>query len=186
MKLRFGTRLRLIAAWILIGLFSGPAVVVTVWAVAALAAASGFVVPPGAAPRYAGPQGREADVSEMYATREQTGGSLGFLKQIIAPKSGPPLHVHPTEDELFYVLKGDFKVELGDKITDASAGTVMFVPRGTAHTFQNAGSEPGEFLVAVVPGGFEGMMVERQGVDGETVKALAKKYNMEVVGPPIR
>ena len=28
-------------------------------------------------------------------------------------------------------------------------------------------------------------MVERQGIDAETVKALAKKYNMEVVGPPI-
>ena len=52
MKLRFGT-----AAWLLVGLLSGPAAVVGVWTVAALAAASGFIVPPGAAPRYAGPQG---------------------------------------------------------------------------------------------------------------------------------
>ena len=28
-------------------------------------------------------------------------------------------------------------------------------------------------------------MIERPGVDKEAVKALAKKYNMEVVGPPI-
>ena len=115
MKLRFGTRPWLIAAWILIGLFSGPAVVVTVWVVAALAAAGGFVVLPGHAPRYGGPQGREADVSEIYVTSMQSGGSIGLLKQIIAPKSGPPTHVHSTEDEFFYVLKGDFKVKLGDK-----------------------------------------------------------------------
>jgi mannose-6-phosphate isomerase-like protein (cupin superfamily) len=170
------------AAWILIGLLSGPAVVATV---AAVATSAGFVVPPGAAPRYAGPQGREVDVTEMYATRLQTGGSLGLLKQIIAPKSGPPTHVHLTEDEFFYVLKGDFKVKLGDQIIDAPAQSVMFVPRGVAHTFQNAGNEPGELLVGVIPGGLEGMMVERPGVDKETVKALVKKYNMEVVGPPI-
>jgi hypothetical protein len=30
------------------------------------------------------------------------------------------------------------------------------------------------------------MMVERQGVDKEAVKALAKKYNMEVAGPLIQ
>jgi quercetin dioxygenase-like cupin family protein len=180
MKLRFG-----IAAWILIGLLSGPATVVGVWAVAALAAASGFIVLPGTAPRYAGPQGREADFSEIYVTKEQSGGSIGLLKQIIAPKSGPPLHVHPGEDEFFYVLKGTFKLQVGDQIKEAAVGSMMFVPRGVAHTFQNAGSEPGEFLVGVMPGGFEGMMVERVGMDAEGVKALVKKYNMEVVGPPI-
>ena len=173
------------AAWILIAPFSGPAVVVALWSVAALAATAGFVVLPGTAPRYGGPQGREADISEIYVTSMQSGGSIGLLKQIIAPKSGPPTHIHPTKDEFFYVLKGDFKVKLGDQITDAPVGTVMFVPRGVAHTFQNAGSEPGEFLVGVMPGGFEGIMAERQGVDADTVKALAKKYNMEVVGPPI-
>jgi len=80
MKLRFGT-----AAWLLVGLLSGPAAVVGVWTVAALAAASGFIVPPGAAPRYAGPQVREADFTEIYVTKEQSGGSIGLLKQIIAP-----------------------------------------------------------------------------------------------------
>jgi quercetin 2,3-dioxygenase len=152
----------------------------------ALATGAGFVVLPGTAQRHAGPQGREADVTEMYATCLQTGGSLGLLKQIIAPKSGPPTHVHLTEDEFFYVLKGDFKVKLGDQIIDALAQSVMFVPRGVLHTFQNAGSDSGELLVGVIPGGLEGMMVEGPGVDKEAVKALAKKYNMEVVGPPIQ
>ena len=69
---------------------------------------------------------------------------------------------------------------------DAPVGTVMFVPRGVAHAFQNAGNEPGEFLVGVMPGGFEGMMVERVGMDKDAVKALVKKYNMEVAGPTIQ
>ena len=54
--------------------------------------------------------------------------------------------VHDASDE--------FKVKLGDRIMRAPAQTVMFVPRGTAHTFQNVGTSPGVILVGVTPGGF--------------------------------
>ena len=69
------------------------------------------------------------------------GASL--FRQTIAPKSGPPTHIHQTEDEFFYVVSGEFKLKLGDRIVSAPAQSVMFVPRGTAHTFQNVGTEPG-------------------------------------------
>jgi hypothetical protein len=82
--------------------------------------------------------------------------------------------------------EGEFKLKLGDRIVSAPAQSVMFVPRGTAHTFQNVGTEPGVILVGVTPGGAEKMFEERQGADAETLRALAKKYNMEVVGPPIQ
>ena len=125
-------------------------------------------------------------MTEIVATRDQTGGSLGLFRQTIAPKSGPPTHIHQTEDEFFYVVSGEFKLKLGDRIMSAPAQTVMFVPRGTAHTFQNVGTSPGVILVGVTPGGFEKSMEERQGVDAETSRALAKKYHLEVVGPPIQ
>src|SRR5215470_16620816 len=153
MKLRFGTRSWLIAAWILGALLSGPAVVASVWLLAAAAAGAGFVVLPDGAPRFSGPQGREADVTELLATHDQTGGALGLFRQTIAPKSGPPTHIHQAEDEFFYVVRGEFQVKLGDRIMSAPAQSVMFVPRGTAHTFQNVGTEPGVLLVGVTPGG---------------------------------
>ena len=88
--------------------------------------------------------------------------------------------------KLFYVVSGEFKVKLGDRIMSAPAQSVMFVPRGTAHAFQNVGTGPGVILVGVTPGGAEKIFEERQGADAETLRALAKKYNMEVVGPPIQ
>jgi quercetin 2,3-dioxygenase len=130
--------------------------------------------------------GREADVTELVATGDQTGGALGLYRQTIAPKSGPPTHIHQAEDEFFYVVSGEFKVKLGDRIMSAPAHSVMFVPRGTAHSFQNVGPEPGVLLVGVTPGGFEKMFEERQGVDAETNRALMKKHKMEVVGPPLQ
>jgi quercetin dioxygenase-like cupin family protein len=182
MKLHFGSRTWVVVAWIAAAVFSGPATVAAVW----LLATAGFVVLPGGAPRFSGPQGREADFTELLATAEQTGGSLGMFRQTIAPSSGPPTHVHRAEDEFFYVVSGEFKVKLGDRVTSAPAHSVMFVPRGTAHTFQNVGAEPAVVLVGVTPGGFEKMFQERQGVDAETDRRLMKQHHMEVVGPPLK
>jgi len=98
MRLRLGTRSWPVAAWILIALLSGPATVTSVWLLAAGAAGEGFVVLPGTAPRFSGPKGREADVTELLATRDQTGGALGLVRQTIAPNSGPPTHIHQAED----------------------------------------------------------------------------------------
>jgi len=146
----------------------------------------GFVVLPDRAPRFSGPQSRGADITEILATREQTGGPLGLFRQTIAPKSGPPLHIHRANDEFFYVVSGEFKFKLGDRIVSGPARSIVFVPRGTAHTFQNVGTEPGVLLVGVTPGGLEKMFAERQGVDSETERRLMKMHSMEIVGPPLR
>jgi len=175
-----------VAVWILVALLSGPATVTSVWFLRAAAAGTGFVVLPQQAPRFSGPQGREGDITEMLATRDQTGGSVGLIRQTVAPRSGPPTHVHQTEDEFFYVVSGEFRVKLADRIVSAPTQSVMFVPRGTAHTFQNVGAKPGVLLVGVTPGGFEKMFEERQGVNAETNRALMKTHNMEVVGPPLK
>lgn len=182
MKLHLGSRKWVVFAWIVGALLSGPAVVGAVW----LLASSGFLVLPDGAPQYSGPKGRETDLTEVLATRDQTGGSLGIFRQTIAPHGGPPVHVHQTEDEFFYVVSGEFKVKLGDRIMNAPARSVMFVPRGTPHTFENVGSTPGVLLAGVTPGGFEKIFKERQGVDAETNRALMKAHHMAVVGPPLK
>jgi mannose-6-phosphate isomerase-like protein (cupin superfamily) len=155
-------------------------------ATAGTAGKEGFLVLPGQAPRFAGPQGREQDFTELLATREQTGGALGLFRQAIAPGSGPPTHLHRAEEEFFYVVSGEFRFRLGDRIVDAPAQSVVFVPRGTAHTFQNVGTEPGVLFEGVTPGGLEMMFAEWQGVDAETSHTMMERHNVVVVGPPLR
>ena len=184
MQIHVGTRSWHFSTWVLGALLSGPATLYSIWLLAA--AGTPFVVPPDGGPHFSGPQGREADITELVATQDQTGGSLGLFRQTIAPKSGPPTHVHQTEDEFFYVVSGEFKVKVGDEIMSAPARSVMFIPRGTAHTFENVGPEPGVLLVGVTPGGLEKMFAERQGVDAEANRALMKIHHMDVVGPPLR
>jgi mannose-6-phosphate isomerase-like protein (cupin superfamily) len=165
-------------AGLLVGLAIGPGAVA--------GEEDAFVVLPEGGAHYAGPQGRESTVTELLATRAQTGGALGVFRQIIAPQSGPPTHIHRDADEFFYVISGNFDFKLGDRIVAVPAGSVVFIPKGTEHTFKNKGTEPAVLLVGVTPGGLEQKFADWQRGDAETVKAMDKKYYTDVVGPPLK
>jgi mannose-6-phosphate isomerase-like protein (cupin superfamily) len=146
----------------------------------------GFLVSSDSAARLAGPKGREGDITEVFIAKSQSGGALGLFRQTIAPKSGPPLHIHHSNDEFFYILSGEFKFKIGDRVVTGTPGSVVFVPRGTKHTFENSGTEPGVLLVGVTPGGLEKFFEERQGVDAATADNINKRYDTDSVGPPLR
>lgn len=42
-------------------------------------------------------------------------------------------HKHDQEDELFYVVKGNFTMELRDRSVEIGEGEFFIVPRGTEH-----------------------------------------------------
>ncbi len=105
---------------------------------------------------------------------------------------GPPQHIHKTEDEAFYVLEGEINILLGERTIKATAGSFVLVPRGTVHAFSRVGQEPAKFLVIFSPPGFEQFFDEAFDLDVTDTEAyvakanaLAEKYNMEIVGPPL-
>jgi uncharacterized cupin superfamily protein len=63
----------------------------------------------------------------------------------------PPLHVHPTADEAFYVVEGQAGFQLGGQEITAVAGSLVFVPRGTVHTAWNNGDAPTRGLIIISP-----------------------------------
>jgi quercetin dioxygenase-like cupin family protein len=92
----------------------------------------------------------------IHLRAEQTGGRLGLVEQVIpAGYPGPALHVHPDFDETFILLEGTLAFCAGGEAYDADAGSAVFVPRGTPHTFANRSSGAARCLVVVTPGGFE-------------------------------
>ena len=96
------------------------------------------------------------DALRLIATGEQTGGSIGVLEDTSSPGDGPPRHVHHSNDELFYVLEGEFLFLVGERQESVSAETCVFVPRGTVHAYKVIGSERGRLLSAVIPGARSG------------------------------
>ncbi len=113
------------------------------------------------------------------------------MEEVTPPHSGPPLHRHRHEDELFYVLEGDLDVQCGAHHFTATPGTVAVLPRNIPHTFRNLSPTPSRVLVLITPGGFEQFFAEvhARSMGGpppmETVLHLAKQYGVAIVGPPL-
>jgi quercetin dioxygenase-like cupin family protein len=118
----------------------------------------------------------------------QSGGHITAFETSVSPGGGPPLHVHANEEETLYVLEGEFRFQLGEQQVTAQAGSLVFVPRGTPHTFQNTGDERGRMLIHFSPSGMEKFFerfaeLAEPGPD-EFVR-LGKEVGMTVVGPPL-
>jgi mannose-6-phosphate isomerase-like protein (cupin superfamily) len=56
-----------------------------------------------------------------------------------------PWHLHETEDEIFLVWKGRFRVEFRDRVVELEPGELLVVPRGTEH--RTAADEEAEVLI---------------------------------------
>jgi mannose-6-phosphate isomerase-like protein (cupin superfamily) len=67
-------------------------------------------------------------VVTIKAATRATNGSLTVLEFLIGPKNGPALHTHLREDELWYVIEGDFRFKAGDAMLRASTGGMAFGP----------------------------------------------------------
>ena len=113
-------------------------------------------------------------------------------ESVIGPGQGPPVHVHAREDELMYVLEGRLRFELDGVLRDAPAGSLVFVPRGTPHTWQNAGVGPARLFFLFTPGseGMERFFESASEAAGEVrgpelFRRFAGDAGMQVLGPPL-
>lgn len=87
---------------------------------------------------------------------DDTGGRFAVVEHTIAPGAlAAPVHMHSKEDEFSYVLAGTFAAVLGGREVEASAGDLVFKPRGEWHTFWNPGKVPTRVLEIISPAGLE-------------------------------
>jgi mannose-6-phosphate isomerase-like protein (cupin superfamily) len=80
----------------------------------------------------------------VVAEWRDAGGPAGPAR-LIAPR-----HVHHHhDDEAWYVLEGTLRVQVGEDEVEATAGSGVFVPRGTPHTYWNPGPGPVRYLLVM-------------------------------------
>lgn len=88
-------------------------------------------------------------------TAEHTGGALTLGFATVPPGDGPPPHLHQHEDELFIVVEGRYAFLTDGEWTEVGPGAVVYVPRGSVHTFRNPGESVAKHWVLTTPSGFE-------------------------------
>ena len=83
-----------------------------------------------------------------------TNGAFSLFEAILVPGTEPPPHMHSREDELFYVLEGEFDVYVGEEVFTGKTGEGIFLPRLKPHAFIIR-SPRLRLLILFTPGGLE-------------------------------
>jgi len=124
-------------------------------------------------------------------TGEETGGAFDYFIVEVAPKGGPPLHVHHRQEETIHVLKGRCKIQIGEEVFTCEERGFAYLPSNVPHAFLNLTDEPGEVIVVYTPGGghkfYEelGPLSRSETPDRAAIAALFEKYDMTLLGPPL-
>ncbi|MBB6144065.1 quercetin dioxygenase-like cupin family protein [Silvibacterium bohemicum] len=126
-------------------------------------------------------------ITFKVATQDSNGG-LFVIEHATRQKGGPPRHIHPYQDEWFYVMEGEFLFEIGDDRLTLGHGDSILAPRNRPHAWAFVGSTGGKMLISYTPAGkMEAFFrdVSRGNAMPPQDAALFRKYDLELVGPPL-
>ncbi len=127
--------------------------------------------------------------NDIKVSSKDTDGQLTVFEYSGVTKGGPPLHIHPNQDEIFYVLEGNFLFQVGDEKHNLSVGETIFLSRNVPHAFAQI-TERGKMLYFFTPSGkmedyfrvlgdLKGMPTPEEGAK------IFANHDMKVVGPPL-
>ncbi|MFT3781799.1 MAG: cupin domain-containing protein [Nibricoccus sp.] len=132
---------------------------------------------------------------DLKVSARDTGGALCIYDTVRDSKGGPALHLHHFQDEWFYVIRGNFVVQVGEQRFELRPGDSAFAPRKIPHAFAMVSEGEGQMLVLFQPAGsmeefFHAMSMNvGKGIpkpaEREAMRKLWSEHGMEIVGPPL-
>ncbi len=131
---------------------------------------------------------------DLKVSSRDTGGALCIYDTTRWSKGGPALHRHHFQDEWFYVIRGEFVVQVGGRTMGLHPGDSAFAPRAVPHAFAKISEGEGQMLVLFQPAGsMEDFFLQMSRIGKEipedqatVLKRLCEEHGMEVVGPPLK
>lgn len=127
--------------------------------------------------------------NDIKVSSKDNDGTLTVFEYIGNVKGGPPLHLHHNQDEIFFIIEGEYTFKVSDTIHKLKKGDTIFLPRKVPHAFAQT-SEKGQMYFMFQPSGkmedffrklatFKGQPTPEEGAK------LFSDHEMEVVGPPL-
>ena len=132
----------------------------------------------------------------VKVSARQCNGDFALLDTVADPQGGVPPHVHTREEETFYILEGQFAIQVDDQTILAGPGDTVFAPRNIAHSWFCVSETPGRFFLLITPGAnfetFAGEMAQRNFVPARDMVdpvlaaqflALTSEYGIQMLPP---
>jgi len=117
-------------------------------------------------------------------------GDLYIYEGRTAGKGGPPLHIHPHQDEWIHIVQGKYRWQVGEEKFQLQAGDSLLAPRNIPHAFTLEGEEMGKMMIVFQPAGkmeafFHEVTKQTRKPTPEEEKDLYHRHEMEIVGPAL-
>jgi len=129
---------------------------------------------------------------DLKVSGRDTGGNLCIYDTVRNSRGGPPLHRHYFQDEWFYIVRGEFLVQVGEEQFRLGPGDSAFAPRRIPHAFAMTSTGEGQMLVLFQPAGsMEAFFHEMRRLGTEVSagrqipKSVWEDHGMELLGPPL-
>lgn len=124
---------------------------------------------------------------KCLVSAEDTAGKVSVFEEIVAPHSGPPLHIHEHQLEVFHVISGHIQFEIEGKRIDVHAGGTASIPPGKAHAFINRSDEESVIHFELLPSGSSEVFFEKL-VSGDFTELpdFFQEHGLKLLGPPIQ
>jgi quercetin dioxygenase-like cupin family protein len=128
---------------------------------------------------------------DIKISGSDTENDLAVFEQIeLSPNGGPPLHIHPFQDEWFYVIEGEYLFQVGNDKYQMKSGDTIFLPRNVQHAFLQL-TERGKMIVSYLPAGkmeefFKVTDKWNTPPTKEEIVKVFEDHDMKVVGAPLK
>ena len=126
--------------------------------------------------------------TDYKVVTQDTGGDLFIMEHTNQKKGGPSRHLHHGQDEWWYVIEGDYLIEIGSERFRLKTGDSILGPREVPHVWAFVGNGAGKLLIAFAPAGkMEAAFreIQKRGSAYSKDPEFFRAHGMELVGPPL-
>ena len=128
--------------------------------------------------------------NDIKVSQKDTNGDLTVFEYVGNEKGGPPLHVHADQDEIFFIVQGEYFFQVGNDKHTLKAGDTIFLPRTVPHTFAQL-TDNGKMFFLFQPSGkmedfFRAIGNLTSAPTPEQGAKIFADHDMKIVGPPLQ
>jgi quercetin dioxygenase-like cupin family protein len=134
----------------------------------------------------------------IHLSQKDNADGLTLIEHHMAEGFAVPLHVHRDEDESFYILHGEVRMQIAGEVRRLTPGDALTVSGGTPHSFRVVSPEArflsmttGQFEEMIRslarPAGNEGLPPQAEPTDQEVAALIAAcaAHGIEFQGPAV-
>ena len=92
-----------------------------------------------------------SEIRELLSHRNSSIRNQSLAEARLAPGSSTTPHHHPLTEEIYYILEGQGRMEIGDQTQTVGPGDAIAIPPGERHQIFNSGNVVLKFLCCCAP-----------------------------------